>query len=309
MIPSLIALLFTGPAWALVETPVPIRLVLVDNRTTFRLGPLPWPRDRHAKMVNLLSKAGARAIALRFYYRDAHGDDGDRQLVEAVRKCGRVFVEMGKANDAGGWQPDAGWVKSAALRTAGAPPTGAESLISRISGALFKKPSLLTVENAQLPFEDLGRAVHGIGSIDVIVDADRKLKAIPLLIRFQGETFPSLALRLFLNATGLEGEPVTFENKEVMVLGGKRIKLDKYWCILVNLSSPGGGYPVSSFIDVLEGKVGAKRFKDAIVIVGASTPDLDVETANGPKNGLELVADQLAALFADTGLSPVNPRR
>jgi CHASE2 domain-containing sensor protein len=301
MILSLIAILAAGPAHALVDTPVPIQLVLIDTRTTFKLGPLPWPRDRHAKMVDLLSEAGARAIALRFYYRDSHGDAGDKKLVEAVRKSGRVFVEIGKTVDPESWQPDAAWITTMALKTSGAPPRGADSLTGRIAGALFKSPALLSIQNAQLPYEELARAVRGIGSIDVIVDSDKKLKAIPLLIRYKGEIFPSLGMRLFLAISGMDAEPLVFENKESMILGGKKIKLDQYGCILVNLSSPGSGYQTHSFVDVLEGKVNPRKFKDSIVIVGASSPELDVETATGPKNGLELVADQMATLFSFTG--------
>jgi len=301
MILSLVAFLAAGPAHALVDTPVPIHLILIDTRTTFKLGPLPWPRDRHAKMVEMLSEAGARAIALRFYYRDSRSDEGDRRLVEAVRKSGRVFIEIGKTADPESWQPDTAWMKTMALKTSGAPPRGADSLTSRIAGAFLKSPALLSIQNAQLPFQDLARAVKGIGSIDVIVDSDKKLKAIPLLIRYKGEIFPSLGMRLFLAVSGLDAEPLVFEDKESMILGGKKIKLDQYGCILVNLSSPGSGYQTHSFVDVMEGKVSPRKFKDAIVIVGASAPDLDVETATGPKNGLELVADQMATLFSFTG--------
>jgi len=301
MILSLIAILAAGPAHALVETPVPVRLILIDSRTTFKLGPLPWPRDRHARMVDLLSQAGARAIALRFYYRDSRRDEGDRKLVEAVRKSGRVFIEFGKTADAPSWQPDAAWMKTMALKTSGAPPRGSDSLTSRIAATFLKSPALLSMQNAQLPFEELARAVRGVGSIDVIVDSEKKLKAIPLLVRYKDEIFPSLGMRLFLAVSGLDAEPLVFEGKEAMILAGRKIKLDKYGCILVNLSSPGSGYPVHSFLDVMEGKVSPKKFKDSVVIVGSSSPELDVETATGPKNGLELVADQFVTLLSFTG--------
>ena len=58
----------------------PIRLVLIDAKTTAAYGPLPWTRERHARIVSKLDAAGANVIVLRFYYRDDRGDPGDHAL-------------------------------------------------------------------------------------------------------------------------------------------------------------------------------------------------------------------------------------
>ena len=278
----------------------PIRLVVIDAKTIRTWGPLPWPRDRHAQLVGLLDKAGARAIALRFYYRDARRDRGDEALVAAAKACGRVFTEIGKAPGIEGWKPTDSWLDSVALKTAGKPPA-----------KLFSSDAL------QVPFEDLARVLHGVGAIDVMVNREKKLEGLPLLLSCQDRIFPSLGLRLFLFMAGLEGQTLEFEQARVvrygflpgtearsLVLGRTHAALDVYGCTLVNLTSPGRGYATDSLVDVLTGKVRPSVFKGAVVIVGAQTPELDVETSSGAKSGLELVADQLAALFqfaADPG--------
>jgi CHASE2 domain-containing sensor protein len=285
---------------AAAKATAPIRLVVIDAKTTRAWGPLPWPRDRHAQLVGLLDKAGARAIALRFYYRDARGDRGDTALVDAAKACGRVFTEIGKAPGVEGWKPTDTWLDSVALKTTGKPPA-----------------KLFSSEALQVPFEDLARVVHGVGAIDVMVNRDKKLEGLPLVVSSKDRLFPSLGLRLFLFVSGLEGQTLEFEQGRVvrygflpgtearsLVLGPTRAALDAYGCTLVNLTAPGRGYPTDSFVDVLTGKVRPSVFRGAVVIVGAQAPELDVETSTGGKSGLELVADQLSALFqfaADPG--------
>ncbi|MEK7476829.1 MAG: CHASE2 domain-containing protein [Candidatus Coatesbacteria bacterium] len=294
LLSSLQAMAADAPAAAAAPTvTAPIRLIVIDEKTTRTWGPLPWPRDRHAQLVSLLDRAGVRAIALRFYYRDARGDAGDNALVAAAKKCGRVFTEIGKAPGVEGWNPTDTWLDAAALKTTGKAPA-----------------KLFASDGLQVPFEDLARAIRGVGSIDVMVNRQKKLQGLPLVITCRGRLFPSLALRLFLYLSDLEGQALAFEQGRItrygflpgtearaLLLGRTHASLDAYGCALVNLTAPGRGYPVDSFVDVLTGKIRPSVYQGAVVIVGAQTPELDVETSTGPKSGLELVADQLTALF------------
>lgn len=284
-----------GAASAGAATP-PIRLILIDRATTAVYGPLPWGREHHAELVSLLDRAGAKAIVMRFYFRDPHDAKGDTALVEAARKSGKVYIEIGKAPGPEGWQAPDDWLAAAEIRIKGVAP---------------KK--LFVADHIQAPYEELARAVRGVGSIDVMVNKDKKLEGIPLLVRYRTHLVPSLALRVCLATTGLESAILAFEqsvHKEYGFLNvaetkylrvdEKRIAIDQYGCAPVNLTAPGSGYPIASFADVLKGKVPPRWFKDAVVLVGAETPELDVETSTGAKGGLELVADQLAALYQYT---------
>jgi len=274
----------------------PIRLILIDRATTAVYGPLPWGREHHAELVSLLDRAGAKAIVMRFYFLDPHDVKGDTALVDAVKKSGKVFIEIGKAAAPEGWQAPDDWMTAAEIKIKGVPP---------------KK--LFAADHIQAPYEELARTVRGVGSIDVMVNKDKKLEGIPLLVRYRTHLMPSLAFRVFLATSGLEASILAFEqsvHKEYGFLNvaetkylrvdEKRIAIDPYGCAPVNLTAPGSGYPIASFGDVLKGKVPSRWFKDAVVLVGAETPELDVETSTGAKSGLELVADQLAALYQYT---------
>jgi CHASE2 domain-containing sensor protein len=274
----------------------PIRLILIDRATIAAYGPLPWGREHHAKLVSILDKAGAKAIVLRFYFKDPHDVPGDAALVAAAKKSGKVFVEIGRADAPAGWQPPDEWLAGQAVAIKGASP---------------KK--LFASALVQVPYEELARAVRGVGSIDVMVNKEKKLEGIPLLVKYRAHLMPSLAFRVFLATAGLDSAILAFEQSTRKVFGvfhksetkylrvdEKRIALDQYGCVPVNLTAPGSGYPIASFVDVVKGNVKPKWFKNAVVLVGAETPELDVDTSTGAKSGLELVADQLAALYQYT---------
>lgn len=285
------ALLWLLPAVGLGHPP--IRLVMIDAKTIKAYGPLPWTRDRHAAVVAKLDAAGAKAIVLRFYFRDTRGDAGDAALVAAVRKSGKVLCELGQSNGPEGWQPADEWLAGVELKAEGVQPR------------MLMAPKYLAA-----PFESLARAAHGAGSIQVLVNKDGKLEGVPLVVGYGGRLLPSLGLRAFLLAAGLETAPVRFDAESVTRYGfipGKeakallvdriRIALNEYGCTLVNLTPPGRGYTTVSFADVLDGRAKAGVFRNAIVLVGAEDPKLDVQTESGAKSGLELVADQVASLF------------
>src|SRR5439155_1135263 len=135
----------------------PIRLVVIDRPTTAAYGPLPWGREHHAQLLSILHKAGAKAVVLRFYFKDPHDVKGDAALVEAAKQCGNVFIEVGKAESAEGWQAPDDWMAAQEIRIRGVPP---------------KK--LFAAENVEVPYEELARAVRGTGSIDVMVNKEKK---------------------------------------------------------------------------------------------------------------------------------------
>ena len=126
---------------------------------------------------------------------------------------------------------------------------------------------------------------------------DKKLASLPLMIASGNWLIPSMGFRIFLDLQGLKGEPVVLKKGKQLIINRKKINIDRYGGAMVNITSPGSAYPTHSFSSVLKGKMTPGQFKDAIVIVGLSDPRTDISTATGPKNSLELVADQISTLY------------
>lgn len=263
---------------------IPIRLVLIDEKTELSVGPLPWPRSRHAEMIRLLSRAGARAIVLRMYFRDRGDEEADRALTEEAAASGRVYVEMSKATDPEPGPMEEEWLSRMGLAAQGKPPR-----------------KTIKLKYAQLPFNELAEAVRGVGSVDILLDRDGTLKGMPMFVKYRDRLFPSLALRIYLDIKGETARPVVFENRKFLRLGPRRLALDKYGCSPVTLST---GHASSSFIDVLKGRVKPGVFKNAIVIISPAGPEMRVPTAAGSRNAADLLADQLDGLVSAFDQAP-----
>ena len=273
-----LAMLLVSTA-ALTDHP-PIHIIVIDKATTDALGPLPWPRDRHAKLVNILCGAGAKAVALCFYYRDPGPGNGDKALASAMSKCGRVYVSTGVAEGPPSWEPDETWLAKNALNAEGKQPG-----------------KLVRADNLQLPVKVIAKAAAGMGATERLVDSDKKLASLPLMISSGNWLIPSMGFRLFLDLAGMKGEALVLKKGKQLIVNHKKINIDRYGSALVNVTSPGSAYPIHSFAAVLKGNVDPGKFKDAIVIVGLSDSKSDISTATGPKNSLELIADQIATLY------------
>lgn len=69
-----------------------IVIVGIDTNSLLAEGRWPWPRSKHAQVIETLSAAGAKTILLDILF-DLPGDPAeDRALVDAVRRSGRVVL-------------------------------------------------------------------------------------------------------------------------------------------------------------------------------------------------------------------------
>ncbi len=76
--------------------------VAMDSPSEQELGAMPWDRSVHARMIELLTRAGAKVIALDVLFAGRRSPEGDAALLEACRRSGRVVVAEQFEGD---WQP------------------------------------------------------------------------------------------------------------------------------------------------------------------------------------------------------------
>jgi CHASE2 domain-containing sensor protein/signal transduction histidine kinase len=70
-----------------------ILIVAIDNRSLAEAGHWPWPRERHAQLIDTLARAHPRAIAYDVLFVEPADAEGDRQLGKAVGEA-RVFLPL-----------------------------------------------------------------------------------------------------------------------------------------------------------------------------------------------------------------------
>jgi HD-GYP domain-containing protein (c-di-GMP phosphodiesterase class II) len=241
-----------------------VAIVDIDDRSLSAIGQWPWRRDRVAELVARLREQGAAAVALDVIFAEPDRSDTaaadpspwDANLAGALLE-GRVV--LGYALTFAG--TDSGR-SDCVLHPLGIPVVqsqdGADPMF-RAEGAICSLPVL-------------ARAAGSSGFLNAVPDFDGILRRVPLLIEYQGNTYPSLGLAAVLAATG--AKPVALrvknENTTALELTTGRIPLDGRGNLLVRYRGAKRAFPYVSAADVLAGKDAAGVFNNAVVFVGTT---------------------------------------
>ena len=272
--------------------PLPeIAIVGIDDASLAALGPWPWPRDLHARLIDQLASAGAKAIVYTPYFTEPQSDRGlahvrqirealaaaadgtpqaaelnrmaadadaaldtDARLASAIQRAGNVLLASRYA-DTGAPAPLPPYVRRSALPDPGAYATPARS--------------------AQHPIAALGTVAAGVGHLHAPADPDGRVRQVPLLLHDDSAGIPSLALLAAQHSLHLgPSETRIQEAPPGLQLGGLHIATNSAAVMRPRLQAAQDGapaFPLSSFASVLEGKLPASGLKDKIVLVGATT--------------------------------------
>jgi serine/threonine-protein kinase len=131
----------------------------------------------------------------------------------------------------------------------------------------------LPVIDAYPPIAILGEQSGAIGASVPLPDVDGGIRTEPLVIDYYGEFYPSMALMLAARSLNLGIEDIQITVGSDVKLGRLNIKTDGY--SLMNTffyhdEDNIAAFPVDSFYDVLKGKIPAEKYKDKIVLIGAT---------------------------------------
>ena len=86
-----------------------IVLVTIDDRALREVGRWPWPRRRHAELVDRLTEAGAKRIFFDIKFETLSSPVEDKLLAEALARSGRVILPIRSTSGPNGLaQPGSG---------------------------------------------------------------------------------------------------------------------------------------------------------------------------------------------------------
>lgn len=86
------------------SAPPDVVIVAIDDESLARIGRWPWSRLVHAALVDELTRAGARAVAMDIIFSEADEYRADARLAAAIRRNGRVVLPVHRES----WQNDLG---------------------------------------------------------------------------------------------------------------------------------------------------------------------------------------------------------
>jgi adenylate cyclase len=219
-------------------------LVAIDDRTLQELSEygrfFTWPRSLHAQVIEQLTQARARTIALDILF-DVPAP-GDAELIQAIAAHGNVV------------QPVAG------DPTAALPPgTGPQAFNSLIR-----------------PTAEIGAASPVLGHANQSPDGDGTVRRAPMFLRVNDEDVPSLplaAVARFLRRPRVMDGPI---QDGAFPFAGRQVRVDEHTDMVINFrggpsdASRPSAFKVISYVDVLRGTFPASAVEGQLVFIGVT---------------------------------------
>ncbi len=226
-----------------------------------------WTRDYYAQLIDVLNKKRTAIVGFDILFNRSNDAGKDSLLVNSVKK-GKTKVFMGynfSSPDIYNFlYPDSVIDKSLKLN---------ENTIKNDNFQTIEKEIL------DIDYQELYNASF-CGFLNMSHDEDGVIRKTPLLIRYQGQLYPSFGLNICLekfkigiNDLILEnGKSLTLKNCQINDSLKKDIKipLDENNEMIINYKGPWQTFRTISFYDIYADRVGSRAFRDKIVIVGAS---------------------------------------
>ncbi|MFA5370549.1 MAG: serine/threonine-protein kinase [Sideroxydans sp.] len=278
-----------------------IAIIAIDDQSIANLGRWPWPREIQAKLLDVLGEGKPKIVghtALFFepqvdagldyilniaaileqttlaqshpeQWRELQGLmqeallhlDNDQKLADSMGHIHNVllglFFELGEPQG----NPDAAlpdYVLKNQLQNVQAGTDAASPI-----------PALY----ALAPIPILGQQAAAIGHLNVMPDVDGGIRTEPLVITYYDQYYPSLSLMLAAKSLNLEAKDIQVTLGQGVRLGNLQIATDPALRMNTYFYANQGGRPafqVDSFYDVLTGKIPAEKYRDKIVLIGAT---------------------------------------
>ena len=317
-----------------------IAVIAIDEQSIANLGRWPWPREIHAKMVDILAAGHAKVIGHTAFFFEPQVDAGLGYIHKIAGLLGKSSLLEGTGTE--GAVPEnvapemqnsmavpASAVEMANPASMVAPTDPAESpqldvlLLEaaknldndkKLSESMAKandvllamffelgepqgKPdqalpdyvlrnNLVDVKDASgfgaqplpsqsvlTPIPALGGKALAIGHLNSFPDVDGAVRTEPLVVGYYDQYYPSLSLMLAAKSLNLEPEDIHVSLGEGVQLGNQRIATDPALQMHTYFYKDTDGrpaFPVDSFYDVFTGKIPAEKYRDKIVLIGAS---------------------------------------
>jgi serine/threonine-protein kinase len=286
-----------------------VAVIAIDDQSIANLGRWPWPRATQARMLDMLAAGHAKVVGntalflepqvdsgLEYIFRIAaqidasslknspnpkhqaelaqlasllqeavQNLDNDQKLGASIAKANNVLLAMvfelgepqGKPD-----QPLPGYVLKDNLTNV-KDPAGL--------GAAGEIPFSATT--VHYPIEVLGASAVGVGHLNSTPDVDGGIRTEPLVVGYYDQHFPSLSLLLAARSLNLEPKDIQVNMGQGVKIGNLNIATDSSLRMHTYFYNDRDGKPafqVDSFFDVLSGKIPVEKYRDKIVLIGAT---------------------------------------
>ncbi|MBI4690425.1 MAG: adenylate/guanylate cyclase domain-containing protein [Nitrospirae bacterium] len=234
-------------------------VVAIDSKSINELGRWPWKRSVIAGLLNNLKEYGSKVTALDIVFSEPSDTKEDITLSKAISRNGNVILgyffrdEQEAVNAEAISQIESSKVKL--LKVA----EGVTSI------PLMERPYIET----DIPL--IGRGALGFGFFNTEPDPDSPVRRYNLLMLYNGDIYPSLALTAVRHYAGSEFvlDIASFGISSLRI-GQMTIPSDESGRLTINYYGSGGTITTVSAVDVIKRRLKENALRDKIVFVGAT---------------------------------------
>ena len=278
-------------------------VIAIDDRSIANLGRWPWPRATQADMLDLLAASHAKVIGNAVLFFEPQVDAGMdyisriRSLLDSPALKGGSAALQAELTQLRALSSEAvnhldnDKKLSASILNANnvllpmyfdlGEPLGKEDQplpdyvlrnnLTNVNGSerVLPVPAL----DVQIPIPVLGRGAVGIGHVNTLIDVDGGVRTEPLVVSYYNQLYPSLPLLLAAKSLNLDIKDIGVNLGQGVKLGNLNIVTDDALRMHTFFYKDRDGLPafqVDSFYDVLSGKIPAEKYRDKIVLIGAT---------------------------------------
>lgn len=189
----------------------------------------------------------------------------DRRLANSIKKAGNVLLPFYVDTR---FVPPVGQPDQPPPDYMGKDILAASSAGGAASGVLYGMPG------AQFPIDSIGSVAAGIGHLSEAPDTDGGVRRDDVtVVDYFGQQYPSFAMLAAAKSLNLGSKDIKVTPGEAVSIGTLRIVTDHDGLMLPYFYKNVGdrqAIPVDSFFDVYSGKIPIAKYKDKIVLIGAT---------------------------------------
>ncbi len=279
-----------------------IDVIAIDQASLLRYGAWPWPRALLARLLDKISSAKPKIVALdvplftpersagleevkalaqsyqklasrrrildrghlfRLYFSSAESRlNGDARLLSALRQAGNVILPLELVPGSGD-----------DFKPAPLPLSVSSDCLHPEANSSFPDLAASGDFSALYPLPPFAQAALGLGRAGLTPDSDGVVRRDAAVSRYWGADIPSYGLAVALAARGLKpGEASVVDGREIRA-GNFFVPLESGGRMLVTFNGPARTFHYDSFKDVMDGSAPAASFQGKIVFVGLTAPE------------------------------------
>lgn len=294
-----------------------IAIVDIDDKSVSKEGRWPWPRSKLAKITSVLQEAGAVVVVFDMFFSAPENNIVD-EITQTLNQKKLITLPVSKALNRidSLFNNDAIFAESikkidTALGLSFLPRKEEVGVlpqpILQLHTPAEKKLGFIIAQGYIGEIPILENAAKSIGFVNVFSDVDGIIRRVPVLIRYQDNVYPSLALeavRLYLlsNIELITAPYADSLRLEGVRLGNHIIPTDAKAQVIVPFRGGSYTYPYYSATDVIAKKFPANAFEGKIVFVGTSATglgDLKATAIESSFPGVEIQAAIADGILTD----------